>query len=100
MTLREVFGVPGCVGLEKRAEGEYGVEAAEGEGVRESQFWCGFARLAEDDVEIECGVDLCDSGVGGEEIFAEANDGGEGFEGSAGSDGVAVERFGGADGNF
>ena len=46
------------------------------------------------------GVDLGDAGVGGEETFFESEDGGEGFEGSAGSDGVAVERFGGADGDF
>ena len=52
----------------------------------------------EDDVEVDGGVDLGDAGVDGEEIFFEGEDGGEGFEGSAGSDGVAVEGFGGADG--
>ena len=38
--------------------------------------------------------------VDGEETFVEGEDGGEGFEGSAGSDGVAVEGFGGAYGDF
>ena len=54
----------------------------------------------EDDVEVDGGVDGGDAGVGGEEIFFEGEDGGESFDGSAGSDGVAVEGFGGADGNL
>ena len=56
--------------------------------------------MAEDDVELDGGIDFGDAGVGGEEIFVKGEDGGEGFEGSAGSNGVAVEGFGRADGDL
>ncbi len=79
------------------AEGQDGVEATEGQGVGEGQLWGGFTGRAEDDVEVDCGVDFCDSGVGGELIFVQGEDGGEGFEGATGTDGVAVKRLGGAD---
>ena len=53
--------------------------------------------MVDDDVYFEAGVGSRDSGGLGEALFVEGKDGGEGFEGSAGSDGVAVEGFGGTD---
>ena len=60
----------------------------------------GLARGVEDYVEVEGGVYFGYSGVGGELVVVESDDGGQGFDGSGGSYGVAVEGFGGADGDL
>ena len=60
----------------------------------------GIAGGVEDDVEVEGGVYFGYSGVGGELLLVEGDDGGERFDGSGGSYGVAVEGFGGADGDL
>ena len=83
-------------------EGEDCVETTEGERVGESD---GSARvggtgLFGDDVEVESGVNVGDAVGEGELVVLECKDCGEGFDGSGGSDGVAVEGFGGADGNL
>src|SRR6266481_6157171 len=91
LSFRDLRPDRGCVKSIDVAEGEDGVEAAEGERVGEGEFWHGLARRSEDDVEVNGGVDLSNAGVGGEEIFFEGEDGGERFDSSACSDGVAVE---------
>jgi hypothetical protein len=47
------------------ADGEDGVEAAEGKGVGEGQLGAGFTGRTKDDIEIDGWIDLGDSGVGG-----------------------------------
>ncbi len=53
----------------------------------------GGAGFASDDVELNSGVDCGDADGGGEAAVFEGEDGDEGFDGSGGSDGVAVEGF-------
>src|ERR1700757_1845489 len=84
-SLRERRKWFGCVDLSEWAEGEDGVKTSEGERVGGGEFWGSFSGSLEDDVEIDGGVDLSDSSVDGEEAVVEGEDGGEGFEGSAGS---------------
>ncbi len=86
--------------LTERTKGEDGVETPEGKGVGEGEFRGGIAGGAGDDVEIERGVDFDNTGVGGQESFFETEDRGESFDGSGGSDGVAVERLGRTDGDL
>ena len=50
-----------------------------------------------DDVKVEGGIDVGDSGGHGESAVVEGEDGGQGFDGSGSSNGVAVQGLGGAD---
>ena len=79
------------------AKGEDRVEAAEGEGVGEGDLLFGLTGSMEDYVEVEGEVYFGYSGVSGELLLVEGNDGGQGFDGSGGSDRVAMEGFCGTD---
>ena len=82
------------------AEGENGVETAEGEGVGEGNGGGGFAGFADDDVEVEGGVDGRDASGGREVAVLEGENSGKGLDGSGGSDGMAVEPLGRVDGDL
>src|ERR1035438_9600206 len=83
------------------AEGEDGVEAAEGErvGEREVLVWGEGARFFGDDVEVERGVDLMDASSERQAGSVEREDGRQRFDGSGGADGVAGKRLGGSNRN-
>ena len=84
-------------GLAPAAEGEGGVEAAEGERVGEGVFdFCGTGLIG-DDIKGAFGVERSEIDGRWQEAVLKREDRGDGFQAASGSERVAMHRFGGAD---
>ena len=79
------------------AEGEDGVQSAEGEGIREGVFNANCARLIWNVVEIAFGIGFGEICGGRQDAVLQSHDRRDGLDGAGGAERVAVHRFRRAD---